>query len=505
MNWMRDCQDNHPMCKNTSKQWLPSRLVDVRGVPKLIETRRLFEGDIAPYIALSHRWGTNPTQIFKLKSTNKAHLMRALPLDMLPPVFCDAIEFTQRAGFRYLWIDSVCIIQDSEEDWKTEAAQMSKVYAFCALNIAADHPGQSHTGLFYTRSLASCGHLAAYRTKVERSEVYEDYCLTSMRNLLLLGDGTRELRRRAWVMQEQVMSPRTLTFSDQLFWECMEESRTETNHHGHDWALLGRFSLKDWRTRVERGDQDFVQWYWMLGRYINCQMTFRSDILVALGAIAEEFATWMKTTYCAGLWQEAMPSCLIWTSAPISSPPMFATRQDTYRAPTWSWASLDFDNALTSLDYGQEYSPLVKILAVNIKSPFDQIYTNITGAELVLQGCIEPVQLPSLGEQLLAQEEKYVDIRSEGYMLDTGPESVEGGNLYFLPVGFNYLNRGEDIYIEALLLKSLQRRVGTLQTFERLGMATVVCSRCPPELSWSFDLIHEGTSVEDMPHEIMIV
>lgn len=86
---------------------------------------------------------------------------------------------------------------------------MSKVYACCTLNIAADVPGGADSGLFHSRSSASRGRLAAFKTRVERLEVAEEYCFTSANNVQLSADDTRELRSRSWVMQEHVLSPRT--------------------------------------------------------------------------------------------------------------------------------------------------------------------------------------------------------------------------------------------------------------------------------------------------------
>lgn len=213
-------------------------------------------------------------------------------------------------------------------------------------------------------------------------------------------------------------------------------------------------------------------------------MTFRSDILVVVGTIAEEFAARMATTYCAGLRQEATPSCLIWASQPKSVPLVLATRQNTYRVSTCSWASLDFNIATTGLDYGGEYSPLIEVLDINITSPCGNKYTNVATAKLILNGRVEPVELSSLGEQLFSYNQHGLYYFTPGgYTLDTGSSSVQGINVHLLPVGIgSFCNRGEDICIQALLLNPLQAREGTMQTFERLGMATITISRCPPEL-----------------------
>lgn len=58
-------------------------------------------------------------------------------LSDLPPLFQDAIIITRQLGLRYLWIDSLCIIQDSLRDWETEAAKMASIYQNSYVTISA--------------------------------------------------------------------------------------------------------------------------------------------------------------------------------------------------------------------------------------------------------------------------------------------------------------------------------------------------------------------------------
>ncbi|KAH8654616.1 heterokaryon incompatibility, partial [Tricladium varicosporioides] len=87
------------------------------------------------YLTLSHCWGGGNN--FKLQAGNLKHLKSEIPLDQLPRTFRDAMVITKVLGYRYLWIDSLCIIQDSEEDWAQEAGRMAQVYGNAILNLAA--------------------------------------------------------------------------------------------------------------------------------------------------------------------------------------------------------------------------------------------------------------------------------------------------------------------------------------------------------------------------------
>ena len=102
-----------------------------------------------PYVTLSHCWGGQP--ITKLLQYNLETLARAVTLDELPKTFKDAVKLVQHLGISYIWIDALCIIQDSEEDWRRESLLMNKVYRYSTLNIAASDASDSSGGCFFSR------------------------------------------------------------------------------------------------------------------------------------------------------------------------------------------------------------------------------------------------------------------------------------------------------------------------------------------------------------------
>jgi hypothetical protein len=118
--WLKECVNDHPACQYSAAKSLPSRLIDV-GPPVLskIPSVHLTESHTihhASYLALSHCWGGKVALILTLSNYN--HLKAEIPWYELPANFQDAITITQQLGIRYLWIDSLCIIQDSHEDWR---------------------------------------------------------------------------------------------------------------------------------------------------------------------------------------------------------------------------------------------------------------------------------------------------------------------------------------------------------------------------------------------------
>ncbi|KAF2811222.1 heterokaryon incompatibility, partial [Mytilinidion resinicola] len=102
------------------------------------------------YVALSHYWGN--THTFITTSTNLAKTYEGIPWLELPKTFQDAVIINRRLGIRYLWIDSLCILQDSESDWHFESARMGEIYTNSYITSAASLAPNGGTGIFHSRS-----------------------------------------------------------------------------------------------------------------------------------------------------------------------------------------------------------------------------------------------------------------------------------------------------------------------------------------------------------------
>jgi hypothetical protein len=98
---------------------------------RLIDT----EGKTFQYAALSHCWGSGP-RLTTTKS-NWSKLALNVSFNALPPLFQDAVIITRQLGLRYIWIDSLCIIQDSLRDWETESSKMGSIYQNSYITISA--------------------------------------------------------------------------------------------------------------------------------------------------------------------------------------------------------------------------------------------------------------------------------------------------------------------------------------------------------------------------------
>ena len=126
-SWLRHCKKKHKcQAAKPLSTALPTRLMDLRQ-SKIDKTKIVLcytaQLDQQPsYVTLSHCWGEGKP--LKLNKDNEPSMLESLTLSQLPLTFRDAVHVTRQLGFRYLWIDSLCIIQDSQEDWEIESAKM---------------------------------------------------------------------------------------------------------------------------------------------------------------------------------------------------------------------------------------------------------------------------------------------------------------------------------------------------------------------------------------------
>lgn len=216
--WLQWCDKSHDNCKRRKPRKLPTRLLDVGDpdynpdVLKLVPSEQIGSEE---YIALSHCWGDLkdnevPPYCTTLESIHKRQ--KEFEIADLPLTFRDAIEVVRRLDVKYLWIDSLCIIQGNGGDWKEESEKMEDVYASAYCTIAATSADDSHAG-FLTRNIRKC----VYIQDNSGRRVYIGTDIADFDNEV----EKARLNTRAWVIQERFLSCRTIHFSkNQMYWEC---------------------------------------------------------------------------------------------------------------------------------------------------------------------------------------------------------------------------------------------------------------------------------------------
>lgn len=232
---MRQCTENHVRCNAIRpERWAPTRLLNL-GSPGHLYVRLIESADSnssnQPYATLSHCWGQNLP--IRTLPENIQEYYKGIPYSELPKTFKDAIGVARSLSIRYLWVDSLCIIQD-HEDWSYEAAQMSKVYRYGFINIAATGAADSTEGCHYERTPSSI-QPTTFTIEWSNSQVHgsKNYQVVPESDLWPRKLLDEPLNVRGWVLQERILAPRVLHFGrKQLFWECREAVACETYHRG---------------------------------------------------------------------------------------------------------------------------------------------------------------------------------------------------------------------------------------------------------------------------------
>ena len=302
-----------------------------------------------PYVTLSHCWGH--ASFMKLTSSNLNDLREGFSIHQLPRTFRDAIIITQRLGVRYLWIDSLCIIQDSKEDWLQEGGRMADVYTHALCNIAASGAYDSDGGCFMGRD-ASAASGSVFESSWNDMENNTFHIAQKWLWDEVVEDAP--LYRRAWVLQERLLAPRILHFGrTQLAFECRELRACETFPIGLPFMATVRKNIKS-RLGLNRsmdgeipGQYDQVEhmrsvWYDVIKAYTACALSKPHDKLIAMSGLVKIIRRGLQDHYLAGLWKAALPTQLLWhvRGAELADC-LPSCRPQVYRAPSWSWAAVD--------------------------------------------------------------------------------------------------------------------------------------------------------------------
>ena len=340
-SWHKSCTTNHITCAEQNPISQPGlRLVDLRNSTTVYICEGLNHVD--QYAALSYRWGRQPPQ--KLTTSTLAQFStRGLSLNDLPATIKDACHVCQSLEIPFLWVDCLCIIQDSVADWNYQAIQMGTIFNQAAVVIRAAAGHDCTYGLFQPRKLAS-------------NAVSELSCialdgragLCSVRGALL-HSYPEPLDNRSWALQEYILSRRALTFGKaEMSWDCAEHRSESGAQLVTDARAKYLQMLHGPSSHHDKQEISSLSWRSLLLDYARRDLTLARDKLPAIAGLAWWFAKHSGislTDYIAGLWKPHLPQALLWyhssvTGKDVSKP----VRPKTSRAPSWSWAAWDFPN-----------------------------------------------------------------------------------------------------------------------------------------------------------------
>jgi hypothetical protein len=198
---------------------MPTRLIEVGETVRLIDSTSI---EPSRYVALSHCWGTlKDNEKFCTSKRNIDQLKRHINVEKLPRTFRDTVTIARGLGISYIWIDSLCIIQDDKNDWERESGRMERVFSDAYCTIGASSASSSLDGLITGRDRRECLKLQTRSL----GTLYVCPAIDDFREHVELG----ELNRRGWVLQERALSRRSIYFTTtQVYWECGKGVQCET-------------------------------------------------------------------------------------------------------------------------------------------------------------------------------------------------------------------------------------------------------------------------------------
>lgn len=319
-DWLTACHARHDVCKQSLSGSsldeshplaLPPRVLDVRNAEiRLLDSA----GMTGRYIALSYCWG--PTERPPLKTTrdNVADHLREISWSALPRTFQDAVTVARRLDIPYVWIDSLCIVQDDHSDWLHQSEQMGSIYKHAELTLAASHAEDSWQGFLTPRSQGHAsveleGFAPSSNVKVMASirsetadEVFPEHGI---------------LNNRAWATQEWLLSRRMVFYTPgQVMWSCKKITQRETGERCYS---------------VSRNHH----WKNVIEQYSDRNLTYPTDKLIALEGLRAESQPKYGHEYIHGVWKDCLPDQLLWH---VTEKVKGNSSDDPLRLPTWSWA-----------------------------------------------------------------------------------------------------------------------------------------------------------------------
>ena len=311
-------------------------------------------------------------------------------------------------GIAYLWIDALCIIQDSSEDWESEARTMADVYGNAHCSLAASHNVDSNGGL--SPKMAGSGRGRPVAVRFPTTPDWDlPYCDLELVEHNFWNNRVEDapLNTRGWVVQERILAPRTIHFTfDQPIFECRERRFSQTRID-LDIDISSRRVILPVHSTISRRPAVLARyWSTTVSYYTNRQLTFPSDRAVAIAGIARALQTAVgrKTKYIAGLWSSGLLRWLLWETIDAEYPA-------TYRAPSWSWLAVN-----GNIFYDSEVIQGVRYLKTNSHAKVESwrvvttdgtAFGAVTAAFLQLRTLLFPVGIRQRGsgfEASLRQE-----------------------------------------------------------------------------------------------------
>ncbi|KAM5356542.1 hypothetical protein ACJ41O_003188 [Fusarium nematophilum] len=379
--WIKNCKEKHTICseaQSLTTRTLPKRVINIG--PESNDRIHVFEHDDTtqhidePYIALSHCWGKSH-HLISTKAT-LSQWKKNIPFSDLARTFQDAVNISRKLGIRYVWIDSLCIVQDDKKDGEIEAAKMASIYNGAELVLSATGSIDGDGGCLFKRepfvtvsgTLPDGKVFEIYGRKTTQHGVFGwDTDVNSAKGSsnpiagTTIGDvDDHPLMTRAWCFQERLLATRILHYTrGEIIFDCLSSMDCECgalDGHERDPLIPARRVIKTGHkyitgTKSYRSawthprpplgeeakafEQHHELWRDLIIQYSQKQITHKSDGLPAVAGLATKWSNDLTGRYLAGLWEKDLLNGLRWMADEKDS-----GEEPQYIAPSWSWLSV---------------------------------------------------------------------------------------------------------------------------------------------------------------------
>jgi hypothetical protein len=424
-------------------------------LPQLILSTQLSPNARHYYATLSHCWGQS--RYFVLERDTIQQFMERIPSSALSKTFLDAMHIARILEIQYIWIDSLCIIQDDLDDWEKESSLMSIVYGGSTVNIAASGAEDGTIGCFFERDFSSKCRIQLSR--LGQHQLYECFPY----DIYGIEITRMPLMNRGWALQERVLPARTLHFTKtQIYWECPELNANEIFPRGIPLLCRGT----DY-TRFTKSPVALPMWPWIVQHYSRCKLTFNEDKFPAVSGLARELHLQTNDQYLAGLWRRNIESQLCWHTV---SP---GDRYKARIAPTWSWASTEAEVSYPKYE-GPRPQCLAHVTLVDIPPSKSTLFGKIPNGEGRLHiNCTYLLRAVASSikncyhfykEGLLSKDDRYTS-----WVWMDNHQAALGDSFYFLPLIYQIFGMSDlrQVGSSGVVIRPTGSRRGE---YERLGM-----------------------------------
>ncbi|KAI6081912.1 heterokaryon incompatibility protein-domain-containing protein [Hypoxylon rubiginosum] len=402
----------HCDCKDTPGNYAPSRLLKLdeysQGPPKI---RLCSPDEPTPYAVLSYCWGGD--QAHKTTSATLAANYIDVQWDSLPRSIQDAIQVTLNIGLQYLWVDSICIIQDNDIDKQREIACMPRVYNESVVTIIAARAKSAQEGFLHRLDTSNYkDNLFKIGFKCEHGTSEHAFLVKEEQYRYNYGESD-PIDSRAWTLQESYLSKRIIRYGSKqcsMICQCSQSKPQIVD----GWVLDQSYDAPEIRNMIfpepklnvnpediakwkhyykeehgvdpiefkeDTGEDDiYNSWRELVMNYSTRSLTVPADRILAISGLADRISPAIQSRYVAGHWENHLPRDLLWEISSAS----LAMRPTTYQGPSWSWTSVN--GSVVSFNYMSEDAATLKILGVEIElcdslAPFGAVKSGLLRAQ----------------------------------------------------------------------------------------------------------------------------